>query len=678
MSDDGDEDKSQAGGDEGEEEFNLPELWKYATQDKVGKIVKYLNSKEEEELPEAVQEANPENGQSLLMWATLKQRFVLVEWLIKKCKRDGFAFRDKTSLGIYDKWVEERKAKEERDKEAAEEAAARAAEGEADEEEEEEKEPEPEMYQTIMDGMEGEEGVDVFVVRRIGELGVYEGGRDSQGNKTGLGQTIFVNGDMYIGEFVNNKREGTGTYFWTKTGLIYTGQWKNNQRSGLGRMVYADGGRYYGQWLLDKKNGKGRYTYPNGDTYNGDWEDDKKEGFGTYIFACDSSQYTGTYRSGEFTSGKWLMSGNTTYFGVFKNFKPISKGVFIFNGKFKQEGEYKGGKWVPVKVQNIKGDDEVDLLITVQGNRVRLRYTPEMSGSLKSGIEQLVSIVNFKPFEQWQAAVEGNRKMEIRDIRVRSLNMEPDGLQIKSVRLQVDAYDATVPKAEQQKLPMDTVTLQTKRTVVVVIVSFEGKQYYLGVQSPDMTSGNFECVDLPCGTMDSSGVFRGPEVDKIAKVFDLSLHRHSMMDFCEMCFADSSRALLTSPHDHTGSFNMWLYKQVVHADYFNTLPDRLARHNKEGDMVKAVMYEASEFANLVTSTRGSTALMLIDGLANRMPLQTVAPQRPPTPPPPEPEPVPIYTEEELAAQAAALEAEQAAKRKPAEEEEKAEEEEEED
>ena len=48
------------------------------------------------------------------MWATLKQRFVLVEWLIKKCKRDGFAFRDKTSLGIYDKWVEERKAKEER------------------------------------------------------------------------------------------------------------------------------------------------------------------------------------------------------------------------------------------------------------------------------------------------------------------------------------------------------------------------------------------------------------------------------------------------------------------------------------------------------------------------------------------------------------------------------------
>ena len=32
----------------------------------------------------------------------------------------------------------------------------------------------------------------------------------------------------------------------------------------MGRMIHADGGRYYGQWLLDKKNGKGRYTYPNG------------------------------------------------------------------------------------------------------------------------------------------------------------------------------------------------------------------------------------------------------------------------------------------------------------------------------------------------------------------------------------------------------------------------------
>lgn len=41
---------------------------------------------------------------------------------------------------------------------------------------------------------------------------MYEGGRDAQGNKCGVGQSLFVNGDLYIGEYDNNKREGTGPF----------------------------------------------------------------------------------------------------------------------------------------------------------------------------------------------------------------------------------------------------------------------------------------------------------------------------------------------------------------------------------------------------------------------------------------------------------------------------------
>lgn len=675
MSDDGDEEKSQAGGEE-EEQFNLPELWKHAKQDKVGKIVKYLQSKEEEELPEAVQESNPENGHSLLMWASLKQRFVLVEWLIKKCKRDAFAFKNKTAMGIYDKWVEERKAKADREREAAEEAAARAAEGEEEPEEEEEKEPEPEMHQVVLEGLGEEEGVDIFKVRTIGELGCYEGGRDAQGNKTGLGQSIFVNGDMYIGEYVNNKREGTGTYYWAATGLIYIGHWKNNQRSGLGRMVYADGGRYYGQWLLDKKNGKGRYTYPNGDAYNGEWANDLKDGHGTYTFACDSSQYVGTYRNGEFTSGKWVLVGNTTYFGVFKGFKPKGKGVFVFNGKFKQEGEYKGGKWVPTKVQNVKGGDEEDLLIAVQGKRIRLRYTPEMGGQY--GIEQLVAVANFQPFEAWVGALESQAKIGVEDIQIRALDMEPGGLQIKSVKLKLDAYDLTKPVEQRQKLAEDTITLESPKTVVVIVFCHQGKQYYLGVQSPDLAKGDYAHLELPTGVMDASGVFRGPQVDKIAEVFDLKLQKHAMMDLTETCFGSSATPLFTSGQESNTQFNMWLYKQEVHSDYFDTLADRVALNNREGDLVKLCMEEASQFTEDASGTRSSSIMLLMDLMSARMPMQTVPAQRPPTPPPPPPEPVPEYTPEELAMQQATLEAEAAAKKKgnAADDEEKAEGEEE--
>jgi radial spoke head protein 1 len=659
MADAEDDEKSQAGEEEEEEEAKttIPELWQYATEDKVGKIVKYLNTKEEEELPEAVQELNPENGQSLLMWSTLKQRFVLVEWLIKKCKRDAFAFKDKTGLAVFDKWVEERKAKEERDKEAAEEAAARAAAGET-EEEEEEKEPEPEMSQTVLEGME-EEGVDIFVVKRIGELGVYEGGRDASGNKNGLGRSLFVNGDMYIGEYKNNKREGVGTYFWASNGNIYTGRWKNNLRSGVGRMIYTDGGRYYGTFSNDKKNGHGRYTYPNGDTYSGDWVNDIKEGVGTYTFASDSSKYSGTYRNGDFTSGKWILNGGTTYFGVFKNFKPVGKGVFVFGGKFKQEGEYLNGKWIPRKVQNISFDGESDLQITVSGTPILLRFTSEQA--LAYSVEHVVGAANFRPFEDWVRGIESQHLLTVSDIRIRSLDINPANQEIQSVRLIVDAYNANNPEI---KIAKDDFVLTHPLSVVVVILVHKDTPYIAIVRSPNMARGDYTSPDLPTASLNPSGLFQGPGLEKVSEALNLTFESSSMVDITELCFGQKV-VLYTTPDTSTQRFDVWLYKQTIHPDYFNQLPNKIALANRDGDFFKVELQPFSQASGLVSSVKSAVALSLLTDLADRTPIQTTEPQRPPTPPPPEPEPIPLYTPQELAMQQAALEAEIAAKKKAA-------------
>eukprot|EP00906_Rhabdomonas_costata_P003559 RCo005419 len=455
MSEHGDEDERDQEGEE-EAKTTVPVVYQLAAEDKVGQIVKYLNSKEDEEFLEAIEERNPENGQSLMMWATLRQRFVLVEWLLKRGKREAFAFKNKQLLTIYDKWVEERKAKAERDKEAAEEAAARAAEGGEPPEEDEDKPAEPELHQVVFEAFEGEEGVTIHMVRTVGELGIYEGGRDEAGNKTGLGQTLFVNGDIYIGEYLNNKREGLGTYFWAKEANIYTGEWRRDVRWGLGRMVYADGGRYYGAWARDKKNGRGRYTYINGDTYDGDWEDDEREGQGTYTFAADSSSYVGTFRRGDFTSGKWVLSGGVTYYGIFKNFKPFGRGLYLFGDKFKQEGEYRRGEWVIHRVENLKSDVDVDYQLKLQGQTIALRYTPEQHGARPS-LEQLVSVANCQAFQSWRKAVEAQKQTQISDIRIRSLELDPRTGSPASIRLEVSAYDATRPATVRAKLPLSDV-----------------------------------------------------------------------------------------------------------------------------------------------------------------------------------------------------------------------------
>jgi hypothetical protein len=43
----------------------------------------------------------------------------------------------------------------------------------------------------------------------------------------------------------------------------------------LGRLIHADGDVYEGDWLDDKAHGRGFYTHTDGSRYEGEWKDDK-------------------------------------------------------------------------------------------------------------------------------------------------------------------------------------------------------------------------------------------------------------------------------------------------------------------------------------------------------------------------------------------------------------------
>ena len=63
-------------------------------------------------------------------------------------------------------------------------------------------------------------------------------------------------------------------------------------------MFHADGDVYEGEWKDDKANGKGTYTHANGARYQGDWRDDKQHGFGIETWP-DGAIYEGQYFEGK-------------------------------------------------------------------------------------------------------------------------------------------------------------------------------------------------------------------------------------------------------------------------------------------------------------------------------------------------------------------------------------------
>ena len=45
--------------------------------------------------------------------------------------------------------------------------------------------------------------------------------------------------------------------------------------NGTGRLIHADGDVYEGEWLNDKAHGYGVYHHMDGAVYKGMWQDDK-------------------------------------------------------------------------------------------------------------------------------------------------------------------------------------------------------------------------------------------------------------------------------------------------------------------------------------------------------------------------------------------------------------------
>ena len=125
------------------------------------------------------------------------------------------------------------------------------------------------------------------------------------------------NGDKYIGNIYNNKKEGRGKMIY-KNGDIYVGEWSNDFKDGKGIFYYNNGNKYDGYFVEGKRNGKGIMFYKNGDKYDGEWKDDVFDGFGILY-----------YRNGR------------RYIGEFQNDKIHGKGVMYYNNGDKYEGDWR-------------------------------------------------------------------------------------------------------------------------------------------------------------------------------------------------------------------------------------------------------------------------------------------------------------------------------------------------
>jgi len=164
-----------------------------------------------------------------------------------------------------------------------------------------------------------------------------------EGLKHGRGAYYYSDRNKYLGEWENDKKDGKGAFFFYATNEVYEGDWKDGDRNGCGTFYFASGDKFVGNWINGEKVGKGTIQYSNGAKFEGEWKQNKPNGSGEMIYA-NGDKYQGNWENGlKAGSGIYFYNDGSKYNGQWENDDKEGYGEFYYTKGDKYSGEWSNG-----------------------------------------------------------------------------------------------------------------------------------------------------------------------------------------------------------------------------------------------------------------------------------------------------------------------------------------------
>ncbi|CCW70135.1 unnamed protein product [Phytomonas sp. Hart1] len=181
----------------------------------------------------------------------------------------------------------------------------------------------------------------------------------------GFGMMRYYNGDVYQGNWVNNRRHGNGKFL-KSDGEIYEGMWERDERHGAGTIQYIDGNCFKGMLEHNLRSGEGMMIFTNGDQYYGNFAKNHIDGHGTMRFK-NGDVYVGHWRDGiRHGDGKYtlkrkgvIVRGNFNKGLIEGNGTVEHPDVSLFVGVFERGERIKGTLfWISPSVGDVVGEEK--------------------------------------------------------------------------------------------------------------------------------------------------------------------------------------------------------------------------------------------------------------------------------------------------------------------------------
>ncbi len=171
---------------------------------------------------------------------------------------------------------------------------------------------------------------------------------------------ISNGGGKYVGEWINDRPNGTGSFEFGfgidkthqrisggfdvlkyKIGT-YKGNFVNGNPHGMGVREFENGDVYIGEFVRGMIHGRGSYTCSSGDRYVGEFRYGSQNGLGVTFFH-GGGRYIGEFKDGEYYgSGRIEFANLDVFEGNFRNNEIFGKGRYMFANGLCCEGEFRG------------------------------------------------------------------------------------------------------------------------------------------------------------------------------------------------------------------------------------------------------------------------------------------------------------------------------------------------
>jgi hypothetical protein len=144
--------------------------------------------------------------------------------------------------------------------------------------------------------------------------------------------TLNISNGEYEGELrdepsagngLGRMRHGNGTMKYSN-GNVYVGEWLDDRFDGVGEYIWADGRRFIGGFKRDKIEGRGTGFWPDGRIYEGEYKSDLAHGHGLVTLPSGRS-FGGTFANDFPIEGQLVESDGTVFSATFDGTTHVSE-----------------------------------------------------------------------------------------------------------------------------------------------------------------------------------------------------------------------------------------------------------------------------------------------------------------------------------------------------------------